>query len=466
MLPSTSIVRARRRLSSIVALSLVFAAVMSLPLGLEARRGDERFKVDLLLVVAHPDDDVLAGTYLAKLVDEGKRVAVVFMRSGESGGNAAGVERAASLGLIRQIEDARDLATLGITTVWFLAGRDTAGQDPRRSLAVWGHGRALADAVRVVRLTRPDVILTWLPLQVTGENHGDHQAAAVVATEAFDASSDAAAFPEQLAAPVKQFESEYDGLETWQPKKLYFMSDAQDTAFMTGHGPAYPVTDRTSKGVPYWQLAYQQLTAHVTQYRPELEQLAALTPEERERLFVRSPNGLTNPFRLIRGKSVVGGAADADIFAGMPSGRVSDPALRPAAPSAAKLLDLGGPWAYYQQFWRAHGLSELDTIPVQPIGPANAQAPVRIPLQLTNAGTAPLVVTLKATLPPGWQGQTPASVTVPASSSMEVASNVTPDCATANGTAVFTYEASAPGQTAATLSVTVVLERSEGGLPQ
>ena len=37
---------------------------------------DDRFKADLLLFVAHPDDDTLAGTYLAKILEEGKRVAV------------------------------------------------------------------------------------------------------------------------------------------------------------------------------------------------------------------------------------------------------------------------------------------------------------------------------------------------------------------------------------------------------
>ncbi len=34
----------------------------------------------------------------------------------------------------------------------------------------------------VVRLTRAEVILTWLPGIFVGENHGDHQAAGVIAT--------------------------------------------------------------------------------------------------------------------------------------------------------------------------------------------------------------------------------------------------------------------------------------------
>ena len=446
-----------------IALSLLSCLPMS---RLVAEGQDARFKVDLLLVVAHPDDDVLAGTYFAKLLDEGKRIAVVFMTSGESGGNAAGVERATSLGLIRQTEARKDLSSIGITTVWFLTGRDTAGQDPRRSLAVWGHGRVLADTVRIVRLTRPEVMLTWLPLQVAGENHGDHQAASVVATEAFDAAGDASQFPEQLAAPVKQFESEYDGLEVWQPKKLYFMSDATDTAFMTGRGPSYPVTERTSKGVPYWQVAYQQLTAHVTQYRAQLEQLAALTPAQREQAILNTPGALTNPLRFIRGKSVIGGAVDGDIFTGLSTGPVHAATAVPPAATPDPLLTLGGPWAYYRQFWRAHGLSDLASIATQAIGPVNGQEAVRIPLQIANAGTAPLTVTLKATLPTGWQGVTPTTVTVPAGTSVEVASKVTAEKGTPNGTVTFTYEASAPGQNAVSLSVPVVFERGEGGLPQ
>ena len=183
---------------------------------------DDRFKADLLLIVAHPNDDVLAGTYLANAVlDQGKRVAVVFATSGDSGGNQAGAERGASLGLMRQIEARQDLATLGITHVWFLSGHDTPGQDPVRSLANWGHGQVLGEALRIVRLTRPEVVLTWLPMQVISENHGDHQAASVVATEAFNLAGDPAAYPEQVSEPVEHFESHLEGLRPWQPKKLY-----------------------------------------------------------------------------------------------------------------------------------------------------------------------------------------------------------------------------------------------------
>src|SRR5229473_4252231 len=160
---------------------------------------DERFKVDILLVVAHPDDEGAATPYLARALDEGKRVAVAFGTRGSSGANEAGTEQAAALGAIREIEARRALATLGIHNVWFLGGKDTASQNVLQSLANWDHGAALEQLVRLVRLTRPEVMLTFLPGAFIGEDHGDHQASGVLASEAFDLAGDPAAFPEQVA---------------------------------------------------------------------------------------------------------------------------------------------------------------------------------------------------------------------------------------------------------------------------
>src|ERR1700722_17134179 len=149
---------------------------------------DERYKADLLLIVAHPDDDVVIGGYLARIaLDEHKRIAVIYCTNGDGGGNAVGNESGASLGQMREIEARRALAYFGIYSVWFLPGHDNPGQNVLRSLDSWNHGRALDDVVRLVRITRPDAILTWLPDPVVGENHDDHQASSVLAVEAFDA---------------------------------------------------------------------------------------------------------------------------------------------------------------------------------------------------------------------------------------------------------------------------------------
>src|SRR5215472_18648733 len=68
---------------------------------------DERYKVDILVVVAHPDDEGAATPYLARAIDEGKRVAVVYGTHGSSGANEVGAEQAAALGDIREVEARR-----------------------------------------------------------------------------------------------------------------------------------------------------------------------------------------------------------------------------------------------------------------------------------------------------------------------------------------------------------------------
>src|ERR1700720_1435402 len=187
---------------------------------------DERYKLDILLVVAHPDDEAGATAYLAKAMDEGKRAGVAYGTRGSSGANEAGTEQAAALGDIREIEARRALAKLGISDVWFIGGRDTASQDVLQSLSTWDHGAVLERMVQIVRLTRPEVILTFLPGTFIGEDHGDHQAAGVLATEAFDLAGDPTAFPEQVAAPLRRLEPYFDNLRPWQAEKSYFFPHA------------------------------------------------------------------------------------------------------------------------------------------------------------------------------------------------------------------------------------------------
>src|SRR5262249_19163997 len=137
-------------------------AALLLPLALASQGAspppDPRFKTDILLIVAHPDDESLVTSYLARAIfDQGKRVAVIYGTRGDGGGTPAGPEQAASLGAVREIEARRALASLGVENVWFLNGRDTPSQDVLQSLETWHHGAALEQAVRLVRLTRPEV---------------------------------------------------------------------------------------------------------------------------------------------------------------------------------------------------------------------------------------------------------------------------------------------------------------------
>src|SRR5438477_12558165 len=119
-------------------------------------QADERYKVDLLLVVAHPDDEGAATPYLARALDEHKRIAVVFGTRGSSGANEAGGEQAAALGAIREIEARNALASLGITNVWFLGGRETASKNVLPSMSKWDHGDATEQLMTRLTLTPPE----------------------------------------------------------------------------------------------------------------------------------------------------------------------------------------------------------------------------------------------------------------------------------------------------------------------
>ena len=69
----------------------------------------------------------------------------------------------------------------------------------------------------------------------------------MIATEAFDLAGDPTAFREQLAAPRDRnnIGNLTEGLEPWQPKKLYYFSDATNPSFQSGKGPRYSTEDRS-----------------------------------------------------------------------------------------------------------------------------------------------------------------------------------------------------------------------------
>lgn len=365
---------------------------------------DERFKADVLLIVAHPDDETGVSAYLAQLLDQGKRVAAVYLTHGEAGHNNMGRERAASLGAVREIELRRALAELGVENVWFLGGRDTPSQDVLQSLANWHHGAALEDVVRIVRLTRPYVILTWLPGFFIGENHGDHQAAGVVATEAFDLAGDPSIFPAQVAQPRHVNETLLEGLQPWQPEKIYFFSDASDDKQFKGKGPSYPVTEVSGKrNLLYWRIAMNEFRFHRTQYRSYIEKLDSMNDEELAKIAGADQDGWATSVQFIFGKSTVPGSATGDIFEGVRAAPIAY--VRPAAPApvqhAGVSVVIGGPWSSYEAFRRAHGLDQLPQVEVPEIAIAAATT-LQVPLILRNDTNEAAEVSLAATVPEGW----------------------------------------------------------------
>jgi len=362
---------------------------------------DERFKMDILVVVAHPDDEGAATPYLARAIDEGKRVAVVYGTHGSSGANEAGAEQAAALGDIREVEARRANALVGITNVWFLGGKDTASQNVLQSLANWEHGASLEQLVRLVRLTRPEVILTFLPGTFIGEDHGDHQAAGVLATEAFDLAGDEVVFPEQVAGPMKRLEPFLDNLRPWQPKKIYYFPDADREDIFKGTGPVYSTKDISkSAKKPYWRLALESFLLHQTQSKEFGDSVAKMTDEQLEKT---AADFWSNGLFLVRGKSLVGGNVTGDVFENITPGPVhfARAEIVPGEPHPELFMERAGTWSFYAAFRRAHGLTHLPH-PEPPEIALQYGTTLTIPLWLRNYTSSDQVITIAADLPSGW----------------------------------------------------------------
>jgi len=67
-------------------------------------------------------------------------------------------------------------------------------------------------------------------------------------------------------------------------------------------------------------------------------------------------------------------------------------------------VELGGPWSYYAEFRRAHGLTHLPH-PEPPEIALQAPGTLVIPLWLRNRTAKTQEITLTATLPAGWAMQ-------------------------------------------------------------
>lgn len=415
---------------------------------------DSRYKLDILVIVGHPDDDIMVAPYAAKLIEEQhKRVGVVYGTRGDSGGNAAGPEQALALADIREMEARRSLASYGINDAWFLQGSDTPGSDVMHSLEVWGHGRALERVVRLIRITRPEIILTWLPSYVVGENHEDHQAAGVLATEAFDLAADSLAFPEQVEAPRNRLSiNNYgEGLRPWQPKKIYYFTDATHFEFLRGRGPEYP-TNSVSPGkkITYSKIAAEAWGHYKTQDDFTDKQLKEFTE---------------TPVRLIFGKSLVGGGETSDIFEGVTPNPIAYAPPREYKPPPQTVgLELGGPWTFYRAFWPAHNLSLLADLysPEAQVAPTNT---LWVPLIIRNDTDKPQLVSLRSSLPAGWT-QTPESSTysVAAHDSYPIQLTITPSASHRDTWQNLIWNAENDGKKLGTVTLRVSVVGN--GLPQ
>ncbi len=163
----------------------------------------------VLMIGAHPDDeDTSTLTTLARGM--GARTAYLSVTRGEGGQNLIGPELGEGLGLVRSgelvaartIDGGEQFFTRAIDFGFSKTADETLGKWPREEI--------LGDVVWVIRRFRPHVILSVFS-GTPRDGHGQHQVAGLLTHEAFDVAADPTRFPEQLE----------NGVEPWQPTKLY-----------------------------------------------------------------------------------------------------------------------------------------------------------------------------------------------------------------------------------------------------
>ncbi|WP_326823214.1 sugar-binding protein [Streptosporangium sp. NBC_01756] len=193
-------------------LTLLLASVLALvPTALPASAEKAPADLDVLFVGAHPDDEAFSLSTLGQWnEDHDVTTGVVTVTRGEGGGNAVGPEEGPALGLLREAEERTAVAKAGVRDVFNLDDVDFyyTVSAPLTD-QVWG-GDTLGKVVRIVRQTRPEVLLTMDPAPSPG-NHGNHQQAARLAVQAFYAAADPKAFPEQITR---------EGLRPFAPARL------------------------------------------------------------------------------------------------------------------------------------------------------------------------------------------------------------------------------------------------------
>lgn len=164
----------------------------------------------VLYIVAHPDDE---NTKLIAWLANGKKVRTgnLSLTRGDGGQNLIGAELGDALGIIRT-QELMEARRIDGGEQFFTRAVDFGfSKNAAESFEKWGKQEVLSDVVRVIRTFRPDVIITrFAPDRSAG--HGHHEASAILAEEAFDLAGDPKAFPEQLE----------QGLEVWQPRRLFF----------------------------------------------------------------------------------------------------------------------------------------------------------------------------------------------------------------------------------------------------
>ena len=247
-----------------------------------------RTTASVMHITAHPDDE--HGGVLAKLSrGDGARVALLTLNRGESGDNAIGPQLFDALGLIRTEELLQAGRYYGIDEQYFTTVVDYGfSKRLEESLDMWGRDTVLRDVVRIIRMSRPTIILSRFQGNER-DGHGNHQTAGLMAVEGFRAAADPGRFPDQIA----------EGLRPWQAKKVYIggVRENEDWTVRIDSGEYSPRLGDSYDNVARYGLSFQR--------------------SQNSGRFTPSSGSVYGYYRLVAGASGASGASGATLFDGL-----------------------------------------------------------------------------------------------------------------------------------------------------
>ena len=234
----------------------------------------------LMHTAAHPDDE--DGGMLT-LESRGRGVMVVQMTltRGEGGQNAVGKELGDELGMLRTLELLEADRYYGVDQRFSRVADFGFSKTADETLKKWdAQNTALADLVRVIRTYRPEVVISRF-IGDSSDGHGNHQASGILTRQAFRAAGDPTKFPEQIK----------EGLQPFQPKKLYVRARGDDWNVELDVNQSDPVLGTSyvawgwqglkhqlSQGSANWQMPTRMWTSHykladttIPKYKPAHE---------------------------------------------------------------------------------------------------------------------------------------------------------------------------------------------------
>jgi LmbE family N-acetylglucosaminyl deacetylase len=163
----------------------------------------------VLIIGAHPDDE---DTQIIAWLSRGRHVETAYLSltRGDGGQNAIGNELGEALGVIRTEELLAARRVDGAKQFFTRAYDYGFSKNAEEAFTQWPHDSLLLDVMTVVRAFKPQVIISVFT-GTTRDGHGQHQAAGILAREAYDLAVDTVKYPRARTA----------GFGAWTVSKFY-----------------------------------------------------------------------------------------------------------------------------------------------------------------------------------------------------------------------------------------------------